>query len=128
MMDNKLNAVVPNMPDGSVAQPANIQVLGRPDIQTLFIDKFLFVKRPDGTLLTCGIQGVPGVEIEQLRFIMTEDHAKRFLDSLSRLLNYFPVIEPKEVPVKQNTKNSSSKKKTAAKQTKTVDKKKQKSK
>lgn len=124
-MDNKQNNVVHNIPEGSAAPSTNTQIIMRPDIQTLFVDKFIFTKRPDGTLITSGIQGVPGLEIEQLRFLMTEDHAKRFLDSLARLLDYFPVKEIKqEAPVKQNTKTSASKKKTTAKQTKTVAKKK----
>ena len=95
----------------------------------LFIDKFIFTKRADGALIASGIQSVPRLEIEQLRFLISEDHAKNFLDSLARLLDYFPVKEIKqEVPVKQNTKSPAPKKKTAAKQTKMVTKKKQKSK
>ena len=127
-MNNKQNNPVPNRSDTPVPTPPPMQFLARPDIQTLFIDKFVFTKRPDRTLIASGIQGVPGMEIEQLRFLITEDHAKNFLDILARLLDYFPVKEIKqEVPVKQNTKPPASKKKTAAKQTKMVAQKKQKS-
>ena len=127
-MNNKQNNPVPNRSDTPVPTPPPMQFLARPDIQTLFIDKFVFTKRPDRTLIASGIQGVPGMEIEQLRFLITEDHAKNFLDILARLLDYFPVKEIKqEVPVKQHTKPPASKKKTAAKQTKMVAQKKQKS-
>ena len=128
-MDNKQNNVLHNIPEGLAAPSTNMQLIMRPDIQTLFIDKFIFTKRADGALIASGIQSVPRLEIEQLRFLISEDHAKNFLDSLARLLDYFPVKEIKqEVPVKQNTKPPASKKKTAAKQTKMVAKKKQKSK
>ena len=127
-MDNKQKTPPPNIVDTPVPPPPNVQFLVRPDIQTLFIDKFVFTKRPDGALIASGIQCVPRLEIEQLRFLISEDHAKNFLDTLAKLLNYFPVNEIKqEVPVKQNTKTPTSKKKTVAKQTKTVAKKKQKS-
>ena len=126
-MENEQKAFVPNIPE-ELPPPPNMKFFGRPDVQTLFIDKFVFVKRPDGMLITSGIQGVPGLEIEQLRFLMTEEHAKRFLDSLAKLLDFYPVKETKqEVPVKHNTKTPASKKKTAAKQIKTVAQKKQKS-
>ena len=128
-MDNKQKTAVPNIVDTPVATPTNMQFLVRPDIQTLFVDKFIFTKRPDGTLIVSGIQGVPRLEIEQLRFLITEDHAKNFLDTLAKLLDYFPIKEMKlEIPVKQNTMTPASKKKTTAKQTKTVAKKKQKAK
>jgi hypothetical protein len=127
-MNNKQNNPVPNRSDTPVPTPPPMQFLARPDIQTLFIDKFVFTKRPDRTLIASGIQGVPGMEIEQLRFLITEDHAKNFLDILAKLLDYYPAKEAKqEVPVKQNTKPPASKKKTAAKQTKMVAQKKQKS-
>ena len=128
-MNNKQNNPVPNRSDTPVPTPPPMQFLARPDIQTLFIDKFVFTKRPDRTLIASGIQGVPGMEIEQLRFLITEDHAKNFLDTLAKLLDYYPAKETKqEVLVKQSTKTPASKKKTVAKQiTKTVAKKKQKS-
>ena len=127
-MENEQKNFVPNIPE-ELPPPPNMKFFGRPDVQTLFIDKFVFVKRPDGMLITSGIQGVPGMEIEQLRFLITEDHAKNFLDILAKLLDYYPAKETKqEVLVKQSTKTPASKKKTVAKQiTKTVAKKKQKS-
>ena len=79
-----------NIPDAPTASPNGIQFIGRPDIQTLYIDKFIFTRRLDGTVITSGIQRIPGVEIEQLRFLITEDHARNFLDNFAKLIDYYP--------------------------------------
>lgn len=118
-----------NIPNAPVVPPNGLQFIGRPDIQTLFIDKFVFTKRQDGTVITSGIQGIPGVEIEQLRFLMTEDHAKKFLDSLSKLLDYYPIKgKAPETQIKSKPEASSVDKEVATKTRKPSVKKKQASK
>ena len=71
-----------------------VSFMGRPDVQTLFIDKFFLMRRTDGMILIRGIQEVPGLEIEGMRFIITENHARSFLDTLAKLIDYYPERAP----------------------------------
>lgn len=75
-------------------QKTESQILGRPDIPTLFIDKFLLTKRPDSNILFNGIQSVPGFEAEQLRLMISNDHAKRFVEKLAQLIDFYPEKPP----------------------------------
>lgn len=88
-----------------VPQPAKsetgAQLIGRPDVQTLFIDKFILTKRPDDNILFNGIQFIPGLELEQLRFIISMTHAKRLVETLSRYINFYP--EKPSAPKEEKT-------------------------
>ena len=100
-MDKGQTTDMQNINKAPAIAPNSISIFGRPDIPTIFIDKFIFTKRSEGTILVSGIQSIPGVEIEQLRFLISEDHAKRLLDSLAKLADYYPVkgVQPNPTPV-----------------------------
>ena len=113
-MEKKHESDGQNIPNTPTLPPNGIQLIGRPDVQTLYIDKFIFSKRSDGTVITSGIQGIPGVEIEQLRFLITESHAKSLLDNLAKLIDYYPVKKnTPEMPIKSNHEAAVVEKKTA---------------
>lgn len=92
------------------------QIIGRPDIPTLYIDKFMFAKRSDGYIIVSGVQDIPSAGVEQLRFMMTADHAKCFLDRLAGILDYFPVkedLQQKKPAIAKQTKRDTKKKQTS---------------
>ena len=62
--------------------PSQPQILGRPDIQTLFIDSFLIHQTADNHIILSGIQSVPGMSMEQLRCIITTAHAEKLAEKL----------------------------------------------
>lgn len=62
------------------------QILCRPDVQTLYIDHFVFHRTFDGHVLLSGIQESPGMRVEQLRFLITEKQAAFFAEQLKALL------------------------------------------
>ena len=65
-------------------------ILCRPDIQTLYIDNFIFHRTCDGHVLLSGIQESPGMRVEQCRFMITEKHAARFAETFKDLLTESP--------------------------------------
>ena len=105
------------------------QIIGRPDVPTLFIDRFMFAKRSDGYIIASGVQDIPNDCVEQMRFMITEDHAKCLLDRLANILDYFPMKDKQQMPMaKFDAKGTASEKKTIVTQEKPVSKKKQTSK
>jgi len=101
----------PNKPAND-KQETSPQIIGRPDIPTLFIDKFIFTKRPDGNILFNGIQSVPGFEVEQLRFIISNDHTKRFIEKLAQHIDFYPEKQPVSSPSSKDTNIAKTDKKT----------------
>lgn len=88
------------------------QIIGRPDVPTLFIDRFMFAKRSDGYIIASGVQDIPNACVEQMRFMITEDHAKCFLDRLANILDYFPMKDKQQMPMaKFDAKGTASEKK-----------------
>ena len=69
------------------------RIIGRPDLPTLYIDQFIFTRRPDGMFLVSGSQDVPGTRLEQLRFLISPDMAKSVIENLAKLSGYYPVPE-----------------------------------
>lgn len=115
---------MPKQTDRDLNKPTNDtketapQIIARPDIPTLFIDKFLLTKRPDSNILFNGIQAVPGFEVEQLRLIISNDHARRLIEKLAQLINFYPEklsvpsTNGKDVACAPNAANSDKKAKT----------------
>ena len=73
------------------------QVLGRPDIQTLFIDNFLMHKTADNHIILSGIQNSPGMSVEQMRCIITSAHAIRLAEKLLKLASEKQEVMPPEI-------------------------------
>lgn len=68
-----------------------ITVAGRPDLPTLYIDSFIFSKRKnDNNIIISGIQFLQNLQIEQARLMVTEDHARRIIDRLTAMVDYYP--------------------------------------
>ena len=80
-------------------------VLCRPDIQTLYIDNFVFHRTHDGHILLSGIQESPGMRVEQVRCLITEEHANRLADILKKFL-----VNPPEKEINDHEQKSEIKK------------------
>lgn len=72
-------------PEKVQVNPKNHQILGRPDIQTIFIDSFIINRTPDDHIILSGIQVTPGMSVEQLRCIVTTAHAVRLAEKLQEI-------------------------------------------
>ncbi len=95
-----------------IQSPQQQQILGRPDIQTIFIDNFLMHKTADNHIILSGIQNSPGMSVEQLRCIITTPHAIRLAEKLRE------IATPQKVEVQPEAKTvdpEKTKKKTAKK-------------
>ena len=88
------------------------QILCRPDVQTLYIDSFLLHKSREGHILMCGIQDTPGMSVEQVRCMITVQHAIRLADKLKALVEIpeqIPGATDKVVPASDKQKVSKKK-------------------
>ena len=88
------------------------QIFCRPDVQTLYIDSVILRKSQDGHLLICGIQETPGMSVEQVRCMITVQHAIRLADKLKALVEIqeqAPEPIKKAVPASEKQKVSKKK-------------------
>ena len=75
------------------------EILTPPNNPPVFIDLFNFARNPEGTILTIsacyrmdgGGNGAPRLPfVEHSRIAVTTEHAKRALNVLARMLDYYP--------------------------------------
>lgn len=91
------------------------EILTPPNNPPVFIDLFNFARNPEGSIVTIsacyrmdgGVPGQPRLPlVEHSRIAITTEHAKRAMDVLARMLNYYPQKPETPPPVKEEpTKN-----------------------
>ena len=93
---------------------ARQEILSQPATTPVFIDLFNFTRNPENTILEISAcYKLDGVDVnndertsrfvEHTRHVITIDHAKRTLDVLARMLNYYP--QKPEPPKKEEKAN-----------------------
>lgn len=77
------------------ASPQPFKLAANPEVRSVFSDAALIVRHPDGMVWFrfCNKSIIPGQLAEEARIVLTEDHARSFLDALRGQLDP-PAVPP----------------------------------